>query len=125
MEIKQEKKQEKSPGQEQKDSQLQSSNFAAGAERSGAQMSDNSKGRDSQINLSNERFSGAASRELPAQKSGDQGGKDSLVDLSTKSMPEIAARSDLYNEARELRKAMESKATNVPEIANKQKLKEQ
>lgn len=124
MEIKQEKKQEKSPGQEQKDSQLQVSNFAAGAERGGAKTSENSKGGDSQINLSQESFSGAASRENNARKASDQGGKNSHdINLANERFTGAASRESFLKEGQG--KSMESKATNVPEAANKQKLKEQ
>ncbi len=91
MEMKQEKKAEKSPGQEQKDGMLQSANFAAGAERNGAKTADNSAGGSKEINLSNENMPGNF-------------------------------REAGLNEQRG--KSMESKATNVPEAANKQKLKE-
>lgn len=94
MEIEQKKKQEKSPGQEQKEGQLQTSNFAARAERNGAQMR------------------------------GDQGGNNTreatLADLNS-------LQSDLRAQtiAENRKTSVESKATSVPEAANKQKLKEQ
>lgn len=93
MEIKQEKKQEqKSPGQEQKDGQLQAANFAAGAERKG-----------------------------PSTSSGEtkppNGG--SLGQLEA---PKGPTREQYQSELRN--SASESKKTNVPEAANKSKLKE-
>jgi hypothetical protein len=100
------------------DSQLQTSNFAAGAERNGAKTADGGKNGNGEINLSKESFTGAASN-----KAGEQGGKSAHeYNLANERFTGAASRESFL--AEKPAKSVESKSSNVPEAANKQKLKE-